>query len=82
MLWLIKSIILAIVSTSAVLINGLIAKIFKELSEYMKKHTKVEEQSNSFRQIFLMEFSNMGLIALISSMAAFVGINDLLLGFT
>jgi hypothetical protein len=29
-----------------------------------------------------MEFSNMGLIALISSMQAFIGINNLLLGFT
>jgi len=82
MLWLVKAIVLSIVALSAVLINGIISNLFKVLSEYMKKHTKVEEQSNSFRSIFLMEFSNMGLIALISSMTAFAGINDLLLGFT
>lgn len=52
------------VSTSAVIINGIIADLFTYLSKYQKKHTKIEEQSTSFRQIFLMEFTNMSLIYL------------------
>jgi hypothetical protein len=43
LLWLTKTITLAVVATSAVLINGLISNIFKSLGEYTKKHTKVEE---------------------------------------
>lgn len=77
-----KSVVLFIVATSAVLINGVISDIFKTLGEYTKKHTKVEEQSTSFRQIFLMEFTNMGLIQLLSSLSLFRGLNEMLLGFS
>ena len=64
---LIKQIVLITVSTSAVIINAIIADIFTYLSVYTKRHTKIEEQSTSFRQIFLMEFTNMSLIYLFLS---------------
>lgn len=64
---LLKQIVLVTVSTSAVIINGIIADLFTHLSQYQKKHTKIEEQSTSFRQIFLMEFTNMSLIYLFLS---------------
>lgn len=73
---------LFVVATSAVLINAVISDIFKTLGAYTKKHTKVEEQSASFRQIFLMEFTNMGLIQLLSSLSLFKGLNEMLLGFS
>ena len=82
MLWLLKDVVNAIISSSAVLINGLISGIFKTLGQKTKKHTKVDEQSTSFKLIFFMEFSNMGLIALIQSLSIFHGLNAVLLDWT
>ena len=43
---LFKIIVIFIVTTSAVIINGLIAKVFQFLGQYQKKHTKIEEQAS------------------------------------
>lgn len=77
---LLKQVVLFVVATSAVLINGVIADIFKILGQYQKKHTKIEEQSSSFRQIFNMEFINMGIIFLFISMDPWKTTDKLMLG--
>ena len=51
---------------SAVLINGLISRIFKNLDTYQRRRTKIEEASSIFMIIFLLEFSNMGLVVLVT----------------
>lgn len=77
---LLKQIVFFVVSTSAVLINGIIADIFKILGQYEKKHTKIEEQSSSFKQIFNLEFINMGIIFLFISMDPWKTTDKLMLG--
>ena len=50
-----------------------------ELSQYLKRYTILEEQKFSFYQIFVMELSNMGLIAVINGFDYF-GIQAFLFG--
>ena len=60
-------------------INELVADFFQYLGQYQKKHTKIEEQETCFRQIFSMEFINMGIIVLITSFDS-IGITQMVLG--
>jgi hypothetical protein len=74
-----KTISLICVSIEAVLINQLISKIFLGLGKYTKRYTKIEEQGISFRQIFFMEYFNMGLVPMLNGFD-YVGLNKALLG--
>jgi hypothetical protein len=47
-----KEICLFFISTSAVFINEFVAEFYQKLGQYQKKHTKIEEQTTCFRQIF------------------------------
>ena len=74
-----KEICLFFISTSAVFINEFVAEFYQKLGQYQKKHTKIEEQTTCFRQIFTQEFINMGVIILLTSFDS-LGIQDIVLG--
>ena len=55
------------IGQSAVFLNEVVADLFQVMGQFQKKHTKIEEQETCFRQIFVQEFINMGLIILLTS---------------
>mmetsp|Transcript_39352 Transcript_39352/g.60167 ORF Transcript_39352/g.60167 Transcript_39352/m.60167 type:complete len:87 (+) Transcript_39352:4921-5181(+) len=62
-----------------VIVNEIISRFFLYMGHYTKRYTKLEDQRSSFNQIFILEFINTGMIALIIGFD-FVGINKILLG--
>ena len=55
----------------AVFLNGFFSGVFTKLSKFTRKHTKNEEMATAFNSIFVMEFMNIGMIALITSLVYF-----------
>lgn len=56
-------------STSVIMINGILAYVFKFLGEYQRKPTMIEQNQTCFDQIMWMEFFNTGIVILIISMS-------------
>jgi len=79
MLKLLKESVLFCISILPVLLNEILAVIILDLAKYLNNYIKAAEQETSFTQIFVMEFANMGLIALILGFD-FMGFNQFFLG--
>jgi ABC-type phosphate/phosphonate transport system permease subunit len=63
----------ALSTTAIIILNGMVAKVFKYLGEYQKKPTMIEQNQTCFEQIMLMEFFNTGLVILIISFSKLSG---------
>ena len=81
-LWLLKKFVNFLNSTTAVFMNGAFSSVFLALGVFTKKHTKNEEMITAFSSIFLMEFMNIGMISLITSLTYFQDITIPLLAWT
>ena len=62
-----REIVGLMIATSAVLINDIIAKTYVYFVKFNKLHTLLEQKSIQFRYTVIMEFINMGLMAIITS---------------
>jgi hypothetical protein len=70
-----------IIELSVVIVNAIVARVFKYLVEYQKLHTVIEETISSFYMIFIMEFAILGLILMFQSFDP-IGLSNLIRGVT
>ena len=61
-LWFCKDLMGIVIDIGVVFINGMIAILIENLEDFTKHHSRRTLQISAFRQIFILEFLNMGAI--------------------
>ena len=77
LIWISLRIVNFLTGVIAVLMNAFFSSVFFKLSKLLKMHTYKEEMQVAFEYIFLMEFTNIACILLLTSFDVFSPLLDI-----